>query len=302
MKSDFIRSLLEKSKDYIVIADDDGIVVDIGHHFLAALKENNLTRDIASQLFRNSFTRFDQQQSVIIGQLSQRLHASPFSVLWQTTGFVVLIAEDRRQQVLFQAQVEEAGQREIQFREREERIHVLLDESSDPIFSFKADGTYLYVNKIFARTVHLKQEDIVGKRIWDVFAQEEADKRFAMVRKVFRSGQTDTIEVRVPLPTGDKYFLTTVKPVKGQDGEVVFIICISKDITELKQAHEEIVTLRGILPICAACKKIRDDKGYWQQIEEYISTHSEAQFTHGICPQCVKQLYPNIAVGKPGSK
>ena len=56
----------------------------------------------------------------------------------------------------------------------------------------------------------------------------------------------------------------------------------------------EIQTLRGILPICANCKKIRDDKGYWNQIEAYISDHSEAQFSHGICPDCAKELYPEF--------
>ncbi len=62
-------------------------------------------------------------------------------------------------------------------------------------------------------------------------------------------------------------------------------------IDELRRALEEIKTLRGILPICAACKKIRDDKGYWNQIESYIRDRSEAEFSHGICPECAKNLY-----------
>ncbi len=65
-------------------------------------------------------------------------------------------------------------------------------------------------------------------------------------------------------------------------------------IAELKKALEEIKTLSGFLPICASCKKIRDDKGYWNQIEVYISEHSEAEFSHGICPECAKKLYPDI--------
>lgn len=60
---------------------------------------------------------------------------------------------------------------------------------------------------------------------------------------------------------------------------------------ELEQAAEEIRTLRGILPICSSCKKIRDDEGAWQQMEEYVSERSEAQFSHGICPSCSKELY-----------
>ena len=65
-----------------------------------------------------------------------------------------------------------------------------------------------------------------------------------------------------------------------------------KLIGELQQALSEIKTLRGFLPICASCKKIRDDEGYWQQIEEYIQDRSDAQFSHSICPECCRKLYP----------
>ena len=63
-------------------------------------------------------------------------------------------------------------------------------------------------------------------------------------------------------------------------------------IEELQEAMEKIKTLRGLLPICAHCKKIRDDAGYWQQVEEYISDHSDATFSHGICPDCIRKHYP----------
>jgi len=64
-------------------------------------------------------------------------------------------------------------------------------------------------------------------------------------------------------------------------------------INELQLAMKKIKTLQGLLPICASCKRIRDDKGYWNQIEVYISKHSNADFTHGICPECVAKLYPD---------
>ncbi len=71
---------------------------------------------------------------------------------------------------------------------------------------------------------------------------------------------------------------------------------IEKDalIVELQDALSRVKTLSGLLPICASCKKIRDDQGYWKQIEIYIKDHSEADFSHGICPDCWKRLYPNI--------
>ncbi len=63
-------------------------------------------------------------------------------------------------------------------------------------------------------------------------------------------------------------------------------------IARLQDALDNIKKLSGLLPICSSCKKIRDDKGYWNQIERYIAEHSEAEFSHGICPECVRKLYP----------
>lgn len=65
-------------------------------------------------------------------------------------------------------------------------------------------------------------------------------------------------------------------------------------ITQLQQALSKVRLLSGFLPICASCKKIRDDKGYWNQIEAYIQDHSEAEFSHGMCPECLKKLYPDL--------
>lgn len=67
-------------------------------------------------------------------------------------------------------------------------------------------------------------------------------------------------------------------------------------IGELQKAFNEIKTLRGILPICAYCKQIRDDKGYWNQLEDYIREHSEAEFSHGICKECAKKHFPDVAI------
>jgi PAS domain S-box-containing protein len=65
-------------------------------------------------------------------------------------------------------------------------------------------------------------------------------------------------------------------------------------VLELREALAKVKTLSGFLPICASCKKIRDDEGYWEQIEKYISEHSEAVFSHGICPECARKLYPQL--------
>ncbi len=65
-------------------------------------------------------------------------------------------------------------------------------------------------------------------------------------------------------------------------------------VDELQKALAEVKTLTGLLPICASCKKIRDNKRYWTQVEVYVRDHSDADFTHSICPECAKKLYPDL--------
>lgn len=99
-----------------------------------------------------------------------------------------------------------------------------------------------------------------------------------------------------------------VYPIRNGKGEIDKIIHVSRDVTErkrlevererlileLQEALHKVKTLSGMLPICASCKKIRDDKGYWNQIEGYIQDHSDALFTHGICPECTKKFFPEL--------
>ncbi|MBN2282185.1 MAG: response regulator [Candidatus Marinimicrobia bacterium] len=69
---------------------------------------------------------------------------------------------------------------------------------------------------------------------------------------------------------------------------------LKKMNAELQKALREIKTLKGLVPICANCKKIRDDDGFWQEVEHYVAAHTEADFSHGICPDCMKELYPEV--------
>ena len=98
---------------------------------------------------------------------------------------------------------------------------------------------------------------------------------------------------------------SSVSLMKNEQGERIGFRGITRDVTQRKRLEEEreqlikelqealakVKTLSGFLPICASCKKIRDDKGYWNQIETYIRDHSEAEFSHGLCPDCMKKLY-----------
>jgi len=91
--------------------------------------------------------------------------------------------------------------------------------------------------------------------------------------------------------------------VAGIDGIIIMIAILAcafaifglRRWRELQEAFANLKILRGLLPLCASCKKIRDDKGYWNQLEVYLLKHSDAEITHGICPDCMKQLYGNLS-------
>lgn len=109
-----------------------------------------------------------------------------------------------------------------------------------------------------------------------------------------------------------RYLIFDASPIYSQDGKLLGVVETLQDITVLKQMEEEkerlncelrealnqIKTLSGLIPICAACKKIRDDKGYWNQLEQYLEEHSDAVFSHGLCPECFQEYFPEAARAK----
>ena len=170
------------------------------------------------------------------------------------------------------------------------------------------DGVFKYVNPLGAGIFGYSVEEYLNNMSFEkvVHPDDMAKTREQIRRRI--SGETEFVNY-------------SFKGLK-KDGQIVYVeiygsSCLHKgkpaaagtilDITErkqaesdreklimeLKQALSQIKTLSGLLPICSACKKIRDDKGYWNQIEFYISEHSGAEFSHGICPECAKKLYPD---------
>ena len=123
-------------------------------------------------------------------------------------------------------------------------------------------------------------------------------------------GETEVVSdmIKHDINGHEKIFIVTARPFLNAHKEVIGIVESFQDITERKLAEdanvdlinelqntvEEVNMLSGLLPICAACKNIRDDKGYWSKIESYIRNHSKVEFTHGICPDCAQKLYPDL--------
>jgi PAS domain S-box-containing protein len=195
-------------------------------------------------------------------------------------------------------------------------LRILIDNLPDLIFFKDTQGRYILDNLPHLRSLGAEnQEEIIGKTSYDFNPPELAKLYTEDEIKVVQSGKPmlDREEIAVHRDTGEKYWhLTSRVPLFDSQGKVTGIVGIARDITERKHAEEErerlikelqeaaadIKILSGLVPICSSCKKIRDDKGYWTQLEGYIQAHSEAKFSHGVCPDCMKKLYPNFVPKK----
>jgi two-component system, sensor histidine kinase and response regulator len=191
-------------------------------------------------------------------------------------------------------------------------LRTLIDNLPDMIFFKDVEGRYILDNQSHLRSMGMKhQEDIVGKTTFDFNPPELARHYTEDEMRVIQSKQEmlDKEELAVHKDTGEqRWHLTSRVPLIDSYGKVTGIVGIARDITEHKRAEAErerlikelqaaaadIKVLSGLVPICANCKKIRDDKGYWTQLEGYIQEHSQAKFSHGVCPDCMEKLYPNF--------
>ncbi len=165
-----------------------------------------------------------------------------------------------------------------------------------------------FANPSFYKMFDYLAGEVIGKDAADLFSTKEV-RRFADVIAIIDISRNDTEEFVVERKDGSNLIVeVSASNVTSSSGQLVGRMASFVDITarkeieadreklikKLQDALDNIKVLHGIIPICASCKKIRDDKGYWNQIESYIKEHSEADFTHGICPDCAKKLYPEL--------
>ena len=119
---------------------------------------------------------------------------------------------------------------------------------------------------------------------YEVCREIKKSKTTKYIPVIFLSAKMETEDLLTGFKAGAVDYVT--KPFNPPE-----LLARIKTHIELKRSREEIKTLRGFLPICANCKKIRDEKGRWHQVESYIRDHSEVEFSHAICPECAKKLY-----------
>lgn len=176
------------------------------------------------------------------------------------------------------------------------------------IYSHDRDGNFTYISPSITNVLGYSQSEFIGHYA-DFITDSPINKDVASYTEAALRGETqETYEAEYWHKNGSRVRIrVTEVPLIDESGTVQGVEGIVQDITALKQAEadresaianlekalSEIKTLRGILPLCSFCKKVRDDEGYWEQVDIYIRKHSEADISHGICPECFKKQYPD---------
>jgi len=196
-------------------------------------------------------------------------------------------------------------------------LAAIVESSEDAIFSKNLDSVIVSWNRAAERIFGYRAEEIVGHSIAMLFPLNQRDELLDIMSAIRRSELVDYKETFRKRKDGRIIPVSlTVSPIKDADGQVIGASTIARDITankrseaerlklieDLTQALERVKTLSGLLPICASCKSIRDDRGYWQKVEAYICQHSDARFTHSICPECSKKYYADFLGGDPSDE
>ena len=199
-------------------------------------------------------------------------------------------------------------QAEVALRKSEERFQQFMDNSPAIAYVKDEEGRFVYVNETMARCFKRPVEQWLGKTDADFLDGALLSTIVGNDLRVFNEEKSLMFEEIVPVSDGETRCWLSHKFLV-RDGDRKQLGGLSVDITprkqaerererlvsDLQQALAEVKTLAGFLPICASCKNIRTDEGYWQQIEAYLGEHSELEFTHGICPPCLEKLYPEFA-------
>lgn len=181
----------------------------------------------------------------------------------------------------------------------------LLENSNDAIFIVDpANGSFLDVNETACRRLGYPRATLLRMGVPDIEATLQAPGAWSeLLRKAQGAGNL-LLEGR-HLRADGSAFPVEVSVSSTTVDEKVYILASARDITERKRMEEamnEVDTLRGLIPICAKCKKIRNDKGFWEKIEAYMEKHSKARFTHGLCKDCMGELYGKESWFKDGEK
>ena len=181
-------------------------------------------------------------------------------------------------------------------------LHQTLESISDAFFALDDDWRIIHFNAAAERVSGRGRDQVLGQALQDCFpvmrgsvfeekyAQALRDRKPLIFETSFEQPpHTDWYEVRIyPREPGISVYFQVITARKQAEVERENLV------RDLQSALANIKTLSKLLPICAGCKKIRDDAGYWQSVESYMLQHADVRFSHGLCPDCLRECYADL--------
>lgn len=192
-----------------------------------------------------------------------------------------------------------------------DRYEKLVDNLPQIIVETDLEGTLTYANKKAIEATGYTKEDIDdGINAVQFVVSEERYRVIENMQRILKGETLEGNEYTALRKDGSTYPVLVYTSYKIENGQKAGLRSIIVDISEkkneeikkanliaeLQKTLKQVRVLSGLIPICASCKQIRDDKGFWNQIEKYISEHSDAVFSHSICPSCAQKLYPDFNI------
>ncbi|THB77949.1 MAG: PAS domain S-box protein [Desulfobacteraceae bacterium] len=207
--------------------------------------------------------------------------------------------------------VQELKNELTRLRNSEERLRLAIDAVNDGIFDYDLESRATYFSPRYYTMLGYEPYELPATReTWvNLLHPDDRDRTIAYVDEKIRKRKNWSIEFRLRAKDGSYRWILGRGRVFAWDENANPIrrIGTHKDITDrkmiefereeliqkLNKALKDVKTLGGLIPICSSCKKIRDDKGYWNQLEAYFEQHSTALFSHSLCPHCMDEIYGN---------
>ena len=227
-------------------------------------------------------------------------------VRWVEASGVTMEWEGKPAALNFLSDITERKQAEDALRDSEERYRTLVENQGEGIAMADAEDGFTFANPAAEEIFGVEPGALVGRHVREFVTPEQ----LAVIEgqtALRRQGHKSTYEIEIERPDGEKRtILLTAAPRVDRAGRFAGTFGIFRDVTEhkrvemererliaeLQEALAQVKTLHGLLPICANCKRVRDDDGYWHMVEAYVRDHSQAEFTHTLCPECMAKLYP----------
>ncbi len=219
----------------------------------------------------------------------------------------------------FNVMIEKRKKAEQGLRASEKQLRDITSNLAEGLYVMDAQGAIRFMNPEAERLFGWTMDELNEKGAHNLVHFRRADgtalpleecEMHQVINTGTRFVSAEEVFVR---KDGTVFPISVVSSPIIEKGRVVASVTAFRDITQRKElelqreqlildhmdALSQIKTLSGMLPICSSCKRIRDDQGYWNQIESYVEQHSEAEFSHGICPECAKKIYPKYYKDKP---